>query len=115
MVFCDVRGFTAFASEVGPEDVMGLLGDDDDALGSIIMRYEATLTCFMGDGLMLLLNAPLPSPEPATRAMRMALDMQSAVQALILRWRKRGYVIGFGVGVDWRLSRPPARARTPAW
>jgi adenylate cyclase len=53
----------------------------------------------MGDGLMLLLNAPLPCPEPATRAVRMALDMQSAVQALILRWRERGYVIGFGVGV----------------
>ena len=99
VVFCDLRGFTAFASEVGPEEVMGLLGDYYDALGSIIMRYEATLTCFMGDGLMLLLNAPLPCPEPATRAVRMALDMQSAVQALILQWRKRGYVIGFGVGI----------------
>ena len=99
VVFCDLRGFTAFASEVGPEEVMGLLGDYYDALGSIIMRYEATLTCFMGDGLMLLLNAPLPCPEPATRAVRMALDMQSAVQALILRWRERGYVVGFGVGI----------------
>jgi adenylate cyclase len=99
VVFCDLRGFTAFASEVGPEEVMGLLGDYYDALGSIIMRYEATLTCFMGDGLMLLLNAPLPCPDPATRAVRMALDMQSAVQALILRWRERGYVIGFGVGI----------------
>jgi class 3 adenylate cyclase len=99
VVFCDLRGFTAFASEVGPEEVMGLLGDYYDALGPIIMRYEATLTCFMGDGLMLLLNAPLPCPEPATRAVRMALDMQSAVQALILRWRERGYLIGFGVGI----------------
>jgi adenylate cyclase len=99
VVFCDLRGFTTFASEVGPEEVMGLLGDYYDALGAIIMRYEATLTCFMGDGLMLLLNAPLPCPEPATRAVRMALDMQGAVQALILRWRERGYVIGFGVGI----------------
>src|SRR5271166_1596732 len=99
VVFCDLRGFTAFASEVGPEEVMRLLGEYYDALGSIIVRYEATLTCFMGDGLMLLLNAPLPCPEPATRAVRMALDMQSAVQALILRWRERGYAIGFGVGI----------------
>ena len=99
VVFCDLRGFTAFASEVGPEEVMGLLGDYYDALGSIIMRYEATLTCFMGDGVMLLLNAPLPCPEPATRAVRMGLDMQSAVQALILRWRERGFVVGFGVGI----------------
>jgi adenylate cyclase len=63
------------------------------------MRYEATLTCFMGDGLMLLLNAPLPCPDPAMRAVNMALEMQDAVQALIVRWRARGHAIGFGVGV----------------
>ena len=58
VVFCDLRGFTAFSGEVGPEEVIGLLGEYYEALGAIIMRYEATLTCFMGDGLMLLLNAP---------------------------------------------------------
>jgi class 3 adenylate cyclase len=48
---------------------------------------------------MLLLNAPLPCVDPAMRALSMALDMQSAVQALIVRWRLLGYSIGFGVGV----------------
>jgi adenylate cyclase len=99
VVFCDLRGFTAFSGRAGPEEVMGLLGEYHDALGAIIMRYEATLTCFMGDGLMLLLNAPLPCVDPAMRALSMALDMQSAVQALIVRWRLLGYSIGFGVGV----------------
>ena len=99
VVFCDLRGFTAFSGGAGPDEVMGLLGEYYEALGAIIMRYEATLTCFMGDGLMLLLNAPLPCPEPAMRAVRMALDMQSVVQELIVRWSARGYTIGFGVGV----------------
>jgi class 3 adenylate cyclase len=48
---------------------------------------------------MLLLNAPLPSPDPATRAVSMALEMQAAVQALIVQWRARGHTIGFGLGV----------------
>ncbi len=99
VVFCDLRGFTAFSGKVGPDEVMGLLSEYHEALGAIIMGYEATLTCFMGDGLMLLLNAPLPCPDPAARAVRMALDMQSTVQALIVRWRSRGYTIGFGVGI----------------
>jgi class 3 adenylate cyclase len=68
-------------------------------LGEIITRYEATLTCFMADGLMLLLNAPLPCPEPALRGVHMALDMRAAVQGLITGWRARGYTIGFGIGL----------------
>ena len=78
---------------------MGLLQEYYEALGAIITRYEATLTCFMGDGLMLLLNAPVPCPEPALRGLRMALEMQAAVQALIGGWRARGHAIGFGVGL----------------
>jgi len=99
VVFCDLRGFTAFSTRVEPDDVIGLLGEYYEALGAIVMRYEATLTCFMGDGLMLLLNAPLPCPDPAIRAVDMALEMQAAVQALITRRRGRDHDVGFGIGV----------------
>jgi adenylate cyclase len=99
VLFCDLRGFTAFSGQAGPEETMGLLSEYYQALGKIIMSFEATLTCFMGDGLMLLLNAPISCPDPALRAVRMALEMQSAVRALIVQWRARGYSIGFGVGI----------------
>ena len=104
VIFCDLRGFTGFSAVAGPEEVMGLVQEYYEALGAIITRYEATLTCFMGDGLMLLLNAPVPCPEPALRGLRMALEMQEAAQALIARWRARGHAIGFGVG----LAKGPA-------
>jgi class 3 adenylate cyclase len=104
VIFCDLRGFTGFSDAAAPEEVMGLLQEYYEALGAIITRYEATLTCFMADGLMLLLNAPVPCPEPALRAVHMALDMQAAVQALIVGWRARGYTIGFGIG----LAKGPA-------
>jgi adenylate cyclase len=99
VIFCDLRGFTAFSSQAEPDEVMGLLAEYHQTLGKVIVRYEATLTCFMGDGLMLLINAPLPRRDPARHAARMAIDMQAAVQALIVRWRERDYRLGFGVGI----------------
>jgi adenylate cyclase len=99
VVFCDLRGFTAFSGHAGPDEVMSLLQEYYEVLGAIITKYEATLTCFMADGLMLLLNAPVPRPEPTLLAVRMVLEMQAAVRDLVLRWRDRRYAIGFGVGL----------------
>ena len=99
MIFCDLRGFTSFSGIAAPGEVMGLLQEYYKALGAIITRYEATLTCFMADGLMLLLNAPVPCPEPALRGVAMALDMRAAVRALLASWWARGYAIGFGIGL----------------
>ena len=70
-----------------------------EALGAIITRYEATLTNFSADGLMVLVNAPVPCAEPALRAVEMAIDMQDAVQRLIPEWRLRGHAFGFGIGL----------------
>jgi class 3 adenylate cyclase len=104
VIFCDLRDFTGFSSVAAPEEVMGLLQEYYEALGPIITLCEATLTCFMGDGVMLLLNAPVPCPDPAVRGVQMALDMQASVQALLSGWRARGYKVGFGVG----LAKGPA-------
>ena len=103
-IFCDLRGFTSFSHAARPEVMMGLVQEYYEALGAIITRYEATLTCFMGDGLMLLLNAPVPCPNPALRGVQMGLEMQAAVQPLMSRWQARGHAIGFGMG----LAKGPA-------
>jgi adenylate cyclase len=100
VVFCDLRGFTDFSVRVEPEDVMRMLGEYYEAVGASIVRCNATLTHFSGDGLMILVNAPIRSSEnPTLRALRMAEDMQAAVQALIVSWRARGQALGFGIGV----------------
>jgi adenylate cyclase len=104
VIFCDLRGFTGFANAARPEEVMGLVQQYYEALGAIITRYQATLTCFMGDGLMLLLNAPVPCRDPALQGVRMAVEMQASVQPLMTGWRARGHAIGFGVG----LAKGPA-------
>jgi len=98
-VFCDLRGFTALSAQAGPEQVMAILHDYYAVLGRAVTRHEATLISFAGDGMMVLVNAPVPMPDPAYRALAMAIDMQAAIQPLIAGWRAGGYRIGFGIGL----------------
>src|SRR4029077_10888844 len=67
--------------------------------GRTITTFAATLTSFTGDGLMVLVNAPVPVQEPPLGAVDLAVEMQRTVQELIDSWRARGHHIGFGVGL----------------
>jgi adenylate cyclase len=100
VVFCDIRGFTAFAERAEPEEVMALLRDYHAALGPIVMRYEGTLDHYGGDGIMVFFNDPLPTPEPAERAIDMPVAMRAAAQGLLATWRRHGHDLGFGVGIS---------------
>ena len=74
VVFCDLRGFTAFSNKAEPEEIIAVLNEYYSILGAVVTRHEGTLTSFQGDGLMIILNAPIPYPDPALRAVRMATD-----------------------------------------
>jgi adenylate cyclase len=99
VVFCDLRGFTAFAETTEPEEVMGVLREYHTALGELIFRYEGTLERFAGDGLMVFFNDPVPCADPAARAVRMAVVMRQRVAELTDIWRKRGHGLEFGIGI----------------
>jgi class 3 adenylate cyclase/CheY-like chemotaxis protein len=99
VVFCDLRGYTAFAEITEPEEVMGVLREFHTALGELIFRFEGTLERFAGDGLMVFFNDPVPCPDPAARAVRMAVAMRQQVGELAEAWRKRGHELEFGVGI----------------
>jgi adenylate cyclase len=99
VVFCDLRGFTAFSETTEPEEVMEVLREYHTALGELIFHYEGTLERFTGDGLMVFFNDPVPCPDPAARAVRMAVAMRQRVGELTETWRKRGHVLDWGVGI----------------
>jgi class 3 adenylate cyclase len=98
-VFCDLRGFTAFAETAEPEEVVGVLGEYHAALGELIRRYEGTLDRFAGDGLMVFFNDPLPQPDHAERAVRMACAMRDRAAGLARGWRRQGHELGLGIGI----------------
>src|ERR687891_556447 len=99
VVFCDLRGFTAFAETSEPEEVMGVLRQYHEALGRLIFRHEGTVEHFAGDGVVVLFNDPLPCPDPTARAVRMALAMRARIAELSEGWRRQGHDLGFGVGI----------------
>jgi len=99
VVFCDLRGFTAFTEATPPDEVMRVLNEYHQTLGAEIDRYEATLERFAGDGLLALFNDPLPCADHTARAVRMAIDMRAAMDVLASRWRARGHNLGFGIGI----------------
>jgi len=99
LVFCDLRGFTPFAETAAPEDVMAVLGEYHERLGELIFAHGGTLERFVGDGLVILFNAPMRCAEPAAQAVRMAAGMREAVAALSAKWRRFGHELGFGLGI----------------
>jgi adenylate cyclase len=99
VVFCDLRGFTAFSETAEPEEVMTVLGEYHSCLGEQIVRHEGTLERFVGDGIVVFFNDPLPCADHTERAVSMAAAMRDAIDEHAERWRKRDYVLGFGIGI----------------
>jgi adenylate cyclase len=99
VVFCDLRGYTAFAETAEPEEVLDFLREYHGALGPLVAKFEGTLDQFSGDGIMVFFNDPVPCPDPAERAVKMAVAMREAANVLIGKWRRRGRELGFGAGV----------------
>jgi len=99
VVFLDLRGFTAFAETAEPEEVMGVLREYHAEMGRLILEHEGTLERFTGDGMMIFFNDPVEIPNPAERAIRMAVAMRDVVTGLAARWRKRGWDLALGVGI----------------
>jgi adenylate cyclase len=99
VVFCDLRGFTAFAESSEPEEVIGVLDEYFSALGDLIFRFEGTLERFAGDGLMVFFNDPVRCEDGPARAIRMAVAMRTRVRGLAESWARSGHDLALGIGI----------------
>ena len=98
-IFGDLRGFTAFSARAEPDAILAVLRQYYEAIGAVTARHAATLIRFAGDGVMVLVNAPVACEKPAHSGIRLAIDMQAAVQSLAGTWYAGGCAVGFGVGI----------------
>jgi adenylate cyclase len=99
VAFADLRGFTAFAQQAEPEELLGVLAEYHAMMGRAIVEHAGTLEHFAGDGLMVFFNDPLPQPDHVERAVRMAIAMRERFEPLARDWRKRGFELNLGVGI----------------
>jgi adenylate cyclase len=99
IVFLDLRGFTAFSDNAEPEEVMELLRHYHNEMGKLIFKFAGTLERFMGDGIVVIFNDPIPTENHAHKAAQMALEMRDRVKELRAAWLKKGYDLDLGVGL----------------
>jgi class 3 adenylate cyclase len=99
VLFIDLRGFTAFVETAAPEIVMTILRDYQTVMGRLVAEYEGTLERFVGDAVMIYFNDPLPCPNHAEQAVKLALAMRQAVESLRQEWKTRGIDLGAGIGI----------------
>jgi DNA-binding SARP family transcriptional activator/class 3 adenylate cyclase len=104
VVFCDLRGFTSFASTAEPEEVLYTLLDYHAVVGATVARYGATVGGFAGDGVMMFFNDPFPCDEPALRAVQAAVEMREALRPAMQRWSQRGHRLGAGFSVSYGFA-----------
>lgn len=99
VVCCDLRGFTPYAAAQPSTQVLQVLREYYDAVGAVVSEYGATIKDFAGDGILILVGAPLPVPYHARRALDMAARIRAVGLQLTPRWSSATHPLGIGVGV----------------
>ena len=99
-LFCDLRGFTAFAETAAPEELFEVLRFYHELLGELIHAYDGTLEHFAGDGVMVFFNDPAAVEDHELQAVRFAVAAQEQFAELARGWQRRGIDLGLGIGIE---------------
>jgi len=100
-VFADVVNSTVLTASMDPEDWTEIINDAFKRMSEVIYRYEGTIARLMGDGILAFFGAPVAHEDDPERAVRCALDMVAAIEALGSNLRReRGIDFGIRAGVN---------------
>jgi adenylate cyclase len=102
VLFSDVRGFTALAESMRPEEIASLLTEYFTEMVDCVFRNEGALDKFMGDEIMAQWGAPIGTDDDADHAMNAALEMIRDLKRLNETWRAEGRPeLQVGVGLSY--------------
>ena len=90
VMFTDLEGFTTLSEQLSAEQTVELLTLYFNAMTPLIHATGGTVDKFIGDAVMAFWGAPLDDPAHAEHAVRAALAMQRAMDALLARLQERG-------------------------
>lgn len=96
VVVCDLRGFTSFARTADSERVVSVLEAYYQVIGQVAAEHGGTVKDHAGDGVLILVGAPVPKEDHARRALLLALELVREGQTLL---RAMAPELGLGVGV----------------
>ena len=100
ILMADLRGFSTFAADRDPADVMTMVNHFLSKMTEVILRHGGTIDEFIGDAVLALFGAPRPLDDHAQRAVACAVEMQGAMADVNALNRARGLPeVEIGVGV----------------
>lgn len=86
ILFSDLEGFTSYAENYKPDELVPLLNEYFSQMTEEIFRYRGTLLEFLGDGMLVLFGAPIANDDHAIDAVRAAMAMQARLKTLQQEW-----------------------------
>src|SRR5579875_1878116 len=81
VMFCDLRGWTSIAEDGEPAALIASLNRYLGQVSEAVMDHGGTVVTFLGDGVMSVFGAPLPSDDHAARALAAARRILAEVGA----------------------------------
>lgn len=99
VVCCDLRGFTAFSGATSSHRVIEILREYYDAVGAAAAESGGTIKDLAGDGVLVLVGAPIAFADHAQRALQLAKRIRQTGLELAARWSDAALHLGVGVGV----------------
>ena len=99
ILFSDVKGSTAMAEDLDPEEVMEIMDGAFDVLIKPVYRYEGTLARLMGDAVLAFFGAPISHEDDPERAIRAGLEIVAGAQEYAARLKEERGIEGFNVRV----------------
>ena len=99
VVCCDLRGFTAFTAATSSQRVIRILREYYDAVGAAAAECGGTIKDQAGDGVLILVGAPIQMPDHAQRALDLARRIRHKGLEITAHWSDAELHLGLGVGV----------------
>lgn len=99
VVCCDLRGFTAFTAATSSQKVIRILREYYDAVGAAATECGGTIKDQAGDGVLILVGAPIAYDDHAHRAVELARKIRERGMEITSRWSDQDLSLGVGVGV----------------
>lgn len=101
IMMSDLRGFTALADRLEPEQVVQILNAYFEVMVDVLLKYNATINEIIGDALLVIFGAPQAMPDRAERAIACAIEMQNAMTRVNEQNRSQGLSeIEMGIGLN---------------
>ena len=101
IMMTDLRGFTALAERLEPEQVVQVLNSYFEIMVEVVLKFKGTINEIIGDALLVIFGAPQEMPDRAEQAIACAITMQNAMAKVNEQNRSQGLPeLEMGIGLN---------------